>query len=449
MRIRPIVTTGVAAGVAAALAVATSATALAATDSHHSTHKHPVAALHLSTAKPAVGSKVVADVVGSRLPKGDRLRKATIRFGDKTKAITLHGLKAHPSHKYAKAGSYTVVLTIVDKHGVKVSKSKHVTVHAVPGAPKPAAALPVHVPAGLSPTTLISALGLPVTTLTRVATIVGIPAGTLSSLPVGFLRMLPASDLTGSPLPSLPGLAGLPGAGDLVSLLTGALGGLPFTLPTNAGLTGTQLIGTVPSTVLSTLQLTSLSTLFGIPTSTLATLPLGVLGLLPGNLVQYVTGGTTPPGGGTTPPPVSVLPLTIPSGLLPTSLVSSLGLSSTALSTVSSLVGIPTGTLSGLPVGFLSLLPAGDLTGAGLPSLPGLASLPLVGNLLGMLLAGLPITIPAGTSPTTLISALPTGVLSSLQLTTLSTYFGIAGSVLGTLPVNVLTLLPSGMLNGL
>jgi hypothetical protein len=66
-----------------------------------------------------------------------------------------------------------------------------------------------------------------------------------------------------------------------------------------------------------------------------------------------------------------------------------------------------------------------------------------------MLLAGLPITIPQGIAPTTLISALPTGVLSSLQLSTLSTYFGIATPVLMSLPVDVLTLLPTGLLNGL
>ncbi|MGN6472645.1 MAG: hypothetical protein ACTHK4_03225, partial [Mycobacteriales bacterium] len=80
---------------------------------------------------------------------------------------------------------------------------------------------------------------------------------------------------------------------------------------------------------------------------------------------------------------------------------------------------------------------------------PGLATLPLVGNVIGMLLAGLPITIPSGTDPATLISALPAGTLSSLQLTTLETYFGVTSSVLGSLPVNVLTLLPTGLLVGL
>ena len=604
MRIRPFALSGGAVVVAATLAVVTSATASAATTSEKPTaRKHPVAALSVSTTKPAVGAKVVANASHSRLPKGDRLRKAKVAFGDGSRAVTLHSLKARARHAYAKPGTFRVVLTIVDRHGVKVTRSKRVTVHAkqvppassglpiripagassktpisslglsattlskvsslvgipvgtlpvlpvgflhllpaadltgaalpslpglagVPGAgdlvsllsgglgglpfalpinigltrtqligtvpssvlssvqltslstlfgiptsvvsglplgvlrllpgnlvqyvtsggtpPPPSTGLPLSLPSGLSPNSLISSLGLSSTALSSVSSLVGIPVGTLTGLPVGFLGLLPSGDLTGAGLPSLPGLAGVPVVGDLVSLLSGGLGGLPFSLPTNIGLTGSQLIGTVPSSVLSSVQLTSLSTLFGIPTSVLSGLPLGIVSLLPGNLVQYVTSGGTPP-----PPPVPMLPLNLPAGLSPSSLISSLGLSSTALSSVSSLVGIPVGTLTGLPVGFLGLLPSGDLTGAGLPSLPGLASLPLVGNLLGMLLAGLPITIPSGVLPTTLISALPSGTLSALQLGTLSTYFGVGTSVLGTLPVNVLTLMPTGLLSGL
>jgi PKD domain len=595
MRIRPIVTSGFALGVAAALAVTTSAVASPATTSGKPAPKHPVASLTVSKTKPAVGTKIVANASHSRLPKGDKLRKAKVTFGDGS-SVTLHSLHSLARHAYAKSGTFSVVLTIVDKHGVKVTKSKTVTVHAVHVTPPPVsnglpvkvptgvtsttpisslglssttlssvasrlgiptgtleglpvaflgllpkgdltgaglpslpglaglpvvgdlvsllsgslgglpfslplnigligsqpistvpttvlsslqltslstlfgiptsvlsglplsvlsllpgnlvqyvsgtpAALPLTVPAGLAPSSLISSLGLSTAALSSVSSLIGIPAATLSGLPVGFLGLLPTGDLTGAGLPSLPGLAGLPVVGDLVTLLSGTLGGLPFSLPTNIGLTGTQLIGTVPSTVLSSLQLTSLSTLFGVPTSILSGLPLSVLSLLPGNLVQYVTGST--------PPPATGLPLTIPGGLSPSSLISSLGLSSTALSSVSSLLGIPTGTLSGLPVGLLGLLPTGDLTGAGLPGLPGLASIPLVGNLLGMLLAGLPISIPSGVLPTTLISALPSGVLSVLQLSTLSTYFGVPTSVLNTLPVNVLTLLPTGLLSGL
>jgi hypothetical protein len=427
-----------AAGVAASLAVATCATAGAAAAPHRlSALKRPVASLIVSTAKPAVGTPVVVNASHSRLPKGDRLHKAVVKFGDGSKAVTLHSLKTRARHAYTRPGTFTLVLTVVDKHGLKSKRSRPISVHAKPVASPPA--LPLTIPSSTTPTSTISSLGLPVTTLAKVSTLLGIPSATLAVLPVGFLGLVPARDLTGAPLPSLPGLVGLPTAGDLVSLLTGTLGGLPFSLPINTGLTGSQAIGTVPSSVLSPTQLTSLSTLFGVPTSVLSGLPLKVLSLLPGNLVQYVTAG-----GGSTG-----FPLTIPGGLSPTALISSLGLSSTALSSASSVVGIPVSTLTGLPVGFLSLLPTSDLTGSALPSLPGLASLPLVGNLLGMLLAGLPITIPQGIAPTTLISALPTGVLSSLQLSTLSTYFGIATPVLMSLPVDVLTLLPTGLLNGL
>lgn len=426
------------------LAVVTSATAASASTSHKA--KHPVASLVLSTAKPAVDTVVVADARHSRLPKDDHLRKAVVRFGDGSRAVRLHSLKTRARHTYSRPGTFTVVLTIVDRHGVKATRSKTITVHAthVVSPPASGSGLPLSVPAGLTPTTRISSLGLSATTLTGLASLIGVPAGTLGDLPVGFLSLLPAGDLTGSALPSLPGLAGLPAGADLVALLSSTLSGLPFSLPTDVGLSGMQSIGTVPATILSAGQLSSLSTLFGVPASVLSALPLKVLALLPGDLVQYVTSG-----GATPPPPATGLPISIPAGLSPSALISSLGLSSTALSSASSLLGIPVGTLTGLPVGFLSLLPTDELSGAALPGLPGLASLPLVGNLVGMLLAGLPITIPAGIAPTTLISALPAGVLSTLQLSTLSTYFGVGSSVLGTLPVNVLTLLPSGLLSGL
>ncbi|HVU61085.1 MAG TPA: PKD domain-containing protein [Mycobacteriales bacterium] len=436
MRFHPVVSSGIAVGAAATITVLTAATAVAATPKAASAApKHPVAALSVSTSKPAVGTDVVANASRSRLPKGDVLRKAKVTFGDGT-AISLANLKTRASHAYAKPGTFNVVLTIVDRHGVKVTKSKSVTVHAAPAKTPPASSgLPVTVPSGVTSKSLISSLGLSSATLSSVASRVGIPASTLTDLPVGFLGLLPGGDLTGATLPSLPGLSGLPTSGDLVSLLESTLGGLPFSLPTGGGLTGSQLIGSVPSTVLSAVQLSTLSTLFGVPTSVLSGLPLSILSLLPGNLVQIVAS--------------TGLPISIPAGLSPDALISSLGLSSTALSSISSLTGIASSTLGGLPVGFLSLLPVSDLTGAGLPSLPGLSSLPIVGNLLGELLAGLPISVPATVSPSTLISALPAGVLSALQLDTLSTFLGVPTSVLSTLPVNVVTLLPTGLFSGL
>ena len=239
VRTRPFVTSGVAIGVAAALAVATSVTASAAATSAASTSpKHPVAVLSVSTNKPAVGTEVVANASRSRLPKGDRLRKAKVAFGDGT-AVTLHSLKSLAHHAYAKSGTFTVVLTIVDKHGVKVTKSKKIVVHAVHASN----GLRVKIPAGVTPTTPISALGLSSTTLSSVASGLGIPTSTLTGLPVAFLGLLPKGDLTGAALPSLPGLAGLPATGDLVSLLSGVLGGLPFSLPINIGLVGSQPIG--------------------------------------------------------------------------------------------------------------------------------------------------------------------------------------------------------------
>ncbi|HEX3899973.1 MAG TPA: PKD domain-containing protein, partial [Mycobacteriales bacterium] len=225
-------TSGIAAGAAATLTVLTAATAFAASEGP-AAPKHPVASLSVSTTKPAVGHEVVANASQSRLPKGDGLRKAKVTFGDGT-AISLANLKTRASHAYAKAGTFTVVLTIVDKHGVKVTKSKTVTVHAAPVKTPPASSgLPVTVPAGLTPTSPISSLGLSPTALSSVASRLGIPASTLSGLPVGFLGLLPGGDLTGATLPTLPGLSGVATSGDLVSLLSSVLGGLPFSLPTN------------------------------------------------------------------------------------------------------------------------------------------------------------------------------------------------------------------------
>ena len=129
MRLRPLVTSGVAAGAATALAVVTSATAFAAPAKDHSTApKHPVASLTVSTTRPAVGAKVVANASKSKLPKGDRLRRAQVAVGDHTRPLGLQTLRSRVAHAYAKPGTYTVVLTIVDKHGVKVTKAKKVTV---------------------------------------------------------------------------------------------------------------------------------------------------------------------------------------------------------------------------------------------------------------------------------------------------------------------------------
>ena len=153
--------------------------------------------------------------------------------------------------------------------------------------------------------------------------------------------------------------------------------------------------------------------------------------------------------GGTIASYLSGLPANLTGTLSPTTLISSLGLSNNALSTISTMLNIPTSTLITLPAGFLKLLPAGNLTGSALPALPGIGSLPLVGNVVGMLLAGLPIAIPAGTSPTALLSTLPGTVLTVLRMATLSTVFGIPANVLSTLPVNVLTLLPAGYITGL
>ena len=50
------------------------------------------------------------------MPAGDRLTKITLSWGDRSKTVTLASLKSKPSHRYAKAGKYTVRLTLTDRH---------------------------------------------------------------------------------------------------------------------------------------------------------------------------------------------------------------------------------------------------------------------------------------------------------------------------------------------
>jgi hypothetical protein len=141
--------------------------------------------LIVSTAKPAVGTPVVVNASHSRLPKGDRLHKAVVKFGDGSKAVTLHSLKTRARHAYTRPGTFTLVLTVVDKHGLKSKRSRPISVHAKPVASPPA--LPLTIPSSATPTSTISSLGLPVTTLAKVSTLLGIPSATLAVLPVGFL----------------------------------------------------------------------------------------------------------------------------------------------------------------------------------------------------------------------------------------------------------------------
>jgi hypothetical protein len=74
------------------------------------------AALSLSAKSTTVGKAITASAAKSIVPKGDKLTKIMLNWGDGSKAVKLSGLKAEPSHRYAKPGRFTVRLTLTDRH---------------------------------------------------------------------------------------------------------------------------------------------------------------------------------------------------------------------------------------------------------------------------------------------------------------------------------------------
>jgi hypothetical protein len=79
------------------------------------------ASLSLNLTRALVGQSIVADIHKSRLPKGTKLKTATIKWGDGRKT-TVRSLKTKPTHHYSHAGSYKVTATVTD--------NKHKSAHA-------------------------------------------------------------------------------------------------------------------------------------------------------------------------------------------------------------------------------------------------------------------------------------------------------------------------------
>jgi PKD domain len=92
------------------------------------------AVLTLSATSTVTGRKVTASVRKSTVPKGDKLTKITLSWGDGSKVVTLGGLKSTTTHRYAKAGTFKVRLTLTDKHKKKVSATVTEHVKAAPPA---------------------------------------------------------------------------------------------------------------------------------------------------------------------------------------------------------------------------------------------------------------------------------------------------------------------------
>jgi hypothetical protein len=74
------------------------------------------AVLSLSANATTVGHAITAIAAKSSIPKGDKLTKIRLSWGDGSKAVALNSLKAKPSHRYAKPGHFTVRLTLTDRH---------------------------------------------------------------------------------------------------------------------------------------------------------------------------------------------------------------------------------------------------------------------------------------------------------------------------------------------
>jgi hypothetical protein len=138
---------------------------------------HPVLtfrpSLVLSSMMARPHAVVTADARRSTVPKGDRLTTAVFTFGDHTKAVTVRGA-GRASHRYARAGRYTVTLTLRDVHGRKATSSKVVTVGAqsVVAAVKPATAVvagpdivSVQPSATGAPSSVVLARGVPTPTI--------------------------------------------------------------------------------------------------------------------------------------------------------------------------------------------------------------------------------------------------------------------------------------------
>ena len=445
MRSNTPLTRSLALGLSAAVITVAAGTAASAAP----TSTRLTAALRASSTAPQVGSLVQFDVHGTKVPQHDTLKSITISFGDHTKAAHLKTARGSTKHAFAKPGTYTVTVTIVDKHGKRSVRTKKIVVHArpitTPTIQPTSHTFPIVVPATATPTTLLGSI-LSVDQLTAVATQMVTPANLIGLLPVGYLGLLPASELSLPPagLPRLPGLAGLNFGMDLLTQLT-SLTGLPINVPTS-GVKLTTPLDNV--SLISFAQLGTVGALFGEPTSIVGQLPLVSLFLLPTSLLHAGA------------PSLAGLPLTIPSGLLPTDLISTLitqlNLSQSVVNEIASLLSTPPSVLPQLPVGYLGLLtqlsPTSIINGNLLPGLPGLTGIDLTTNLLTLLaslvthgLNGFPLSLPSSTNLTQTLGSLPTTALSATQAGSLATIFGITPSLVAQLPVQSLNLLPSGL----
>ncbi len=90
------------------------------------------AVVSLSPSRAAVDQAVVGTVSKSTLPRGAKVKKITINWGDRTKTVTLASLKSKATHRYVLPGRYVVTLSITDQ-AKQTTRGDAVELVTVPG----------------------------------------------------------------------------------------------------------------------------------------------------------------------------------------------------------------------------------------------------------------------------------------------------------------------------
>jgi hypothetical protein len=96
---------------------------------------------------PALAGSPVRLTLKARAPKGRKLTRYTLAFGDGSRSQRGRRLKPRVTHTYAKAGGFTLRLTVTDNRGQAATATLKLNVTARPAPAAPVAAPPVTHPA--------------------------------------------------------------------------------------------------------------------------------------------------------------------------------------------------------------------------------------------------------------------------------------------------------------
>lgn len=96
--------------------------------SHRARDPAPRAALVVSSSILSRGGSLVVSGRGSRLAHGDRVRRATVEFGDGSRPVRIRSLSRGVRHVYSHAGLFTVRLVIRDARGDTAQARRRIAV---------------------------------------------------------------------------------------------------------------------------------------------------------------------------------------------------------------------------------------------------------------------------------------------------------------------------------